>query len=213
MRIRLLLVLFIIFSCLFSTQALSVTGSVSPWLNICENDATVGDKEWTFGANCKGQIFYSAFDKTYYAKFTSSTDLTSSIPPDAIINGISISFVGTATNPCGCLCVNVYSVKLVKNGSVAGEEKSDGSAWCQDAFPCGICVRHTYGGNNDLWGLLWEIGDLTPGKYGFVVSADPTPDIAGSDLEINGLLEPVSMTIYYTYTPQSKVTIGGAVLE
>lgn len=85
-------------------------------------------------------------------------------PPDDAdtINGIEIS-IERSTDGGGGVVVDTIA-RLVKVGSVVGDNKAIGIAWT------GTDTVDTYGGAADLWGTTWTAAEVKDADFGFVIS-------------------------------------------
>ena len=119
---------------------------------------------------------------TQTTQYLKATNFGFSIPLDATITGRTVnversSTVGSTTND--------NSIKLVKGGTISGNEKATGTAWgTSDSVA-------TYGSSSDLWGLTLTPADVNLSTFGVVVSAITT-------LAATAQIDMVSITIDYT---------------
>jgi hypothetical protein len=111
------------------------------------NDTSVGSVNWTSPGNAQtsndswATASLSGTSATYYLK---ATGFGFSIPAGATINGIQVDVErnGAATGKIGD-----NSVRLIKGGTISGNDKSTGAEWpVSDAY-------QPYGNSTDLWGL------------------------------------------------------------
>lgn len=131
-----------------------------------------------------------------------------SIPSTAIICGVVVEAEKSATGigtvlGVGLSYVTDYSVRLVRNGVVLGNNKATATHWT------GTESYHTYGSSNDIWGVAWTPADINSANFGIAFSAS-----------INGLvmlipsvrLDHIRITVHYSVTilpvtvPHFKVT-------
>lgn len=86
-----------------------------------------------------------------------------SIPLNATITGITVTIRKEVfgTN-------NMFDniVKLVKNGTITGNNLASGTAWSNGSF--GVS---TYGSSSNLWGTTWTPADINASNFGVVISA------------------------------------------
>ena len=88
------------------------------------------------------------------------------------------------------------SIRLVKNGTIQGDNKSAGAAWsATEAYV-------SFGGAADLWGLTPSRDDVNASDFGVVISAT-----GGGGAGNNISVDHVRMTVYYT---TESVAVGGA---
>lgn len=93
------------------------------------------------------------------------TNFGFNIPADATITGITVA-VERSGNTLSATVDN--SVKLVKGGSISGNDKASGTLWgTSDSVA-------TYGSSTDLWGLTLTPADVNLSTFGMVISASAT---------------------------------------
>lgn len=149
------------------------------------DDATVGTKTWVNIGNITaedGSVAYCDVSSatSHYLK---ATDFGFAIPSGATIDGIMVEWKMRGTS-----LVTVNSLKLVKGGSITGDEKSTG------AYLPLTDTWVSYGGASDLWGLSWSYSDLNSSVFGAVLSAKRGyADSAGYVY-----CDAVRITVYYT---------------
>lgn len=80
----------------------------------------------------------------------------------ATIDGIEIS-IERSTDGGGGVVVDAV-VRLVKAGTVVGDNKASGLAWPTTDGTA------TYGGAADLWGTTWTAAEVKATNFGFVIS-------------------------------------------
>jgi hypothetical protein len=129
-------------------------------------------------------------------EYLQATNFGFSIPQTAIVCGIvaevekSATGIGTVLG-IGLSYVSDYSVRLVRNGVVTGNNKATSSHWTSSE------THHSYGGSSDIWGVAWTPGDINASNFGIAFSAG-----------INGLLmlipnvriDHIRITVYYMVT-------------
>lgn len=160
------------------------------------NDTGVGTQSWTTPGNItasddtRATLSAGGAVTSHYLK---ATGFGFSIPAGATIDGILVEWerngsVGIGTD---------NSVRMVKGGVVAGDEKADiVTGWpASDAYA-------SYGGATDLWGLTWVPADFSGGGFGAVLSASASG--------IGTLaLDHVRITVYYTDLVPAQQTRWG----
>lgn len=108
------------------------------------------------------------------------------IPPGATIDGVIVSIERRDSDGTDAAFDN--SVKLVKGGTVSGNNKADtGTAW-----PSAYTVK-TYGSSSDLWGLALTPADVNASDFGVVLAIDAI----GADLS-STQVDYISITVHYT---------------
>jgi hypothetical protein len=128
--------------------------------------------------------------------YLQATNFGFSIPLTAIICGIVVEVEKSATGigtvlGIGLSYVADHSVRLVRNGTAVGNNKAGGAHWTTAES------YHSYGGNNDIWGVAWTPADINSSDFGLAFSAN----INGLAMLIpNVRLDHVRITVYYTIT-------------
>ncbi|OGY90712.1 MAG: hypothetical protein A3B31_02620 [Candidatus Komeilibacteria bacterium RIFCSPLOWO2_01_FULL_53_11] len=155
------------------------------------DDSSVGSIAWSSVDNIKADdssvavaILTATNAESHYAK---GTNFSFSIPTTATINGVVLEVekkVGTCTVGTS---ISDNSVRLVKNGSVSGDDKQQGTAW-----PTSLTYA-TYGGAADLWGLSLTPADINLTNFGAVIQAMAVP---AATCRAN--IDAMRITVYYT---------------
>lgn len=152
------------------------------------SNAGASDNSYATSVLLLGQI-------TNYLKVT---NFNFSIPLDATITGVTVSIEKSTTLSTS---ITDSSVKLVKVGTISGNDKASASQWgTSDAVS-------TYGSNADLWGLTLTPSDINNSGFGVCISA-----VAG--LGATAQIDFVSITIDYLGSNRSgnilaHVSVGG----
>jgi hypothetical protein len=173
------------------------------------NDTSVGNIGWYLPSNAASNDdnYADAFlefiweleqqDISYYLK---ATNFGFSLASDATINGIVMAFERR-----GYTSVCDYSIKLVKGGTIQGNDKADCSSdWPYNLGDSSDDAYATYGANNDLWGLTWSASDINASNFGTAISA--VNDGAGSSND--ALIDHIRLTVYYTATSSVQAISG-----
>lgn len=126
-------------------------------------------------------------------EYLQATNFGFSIPSSAIICGIvaeaekSATGIGTVLG-VGLSYVSDYSVRLIRNGTVVGNNKASAAHWTSSES------YHTYGGNSDIWGVAWTPADINASNFGIAFSAN----ISGLAMLIpNVRIDHIRITVYY----------------
>jgi hypothetical protein len=126
-------------------------------------------------------------------EYLQATNFGFSIPSAAIICGIVVEVEKSATGigtvlGVGLSYVSDYSVRLLRNGAVAGNNKASAAHWTSSES------YHTYGGNADIWGVAWTPADINASDFGIAFSAN----ISGLAMLIpNVRIDHIRITVYY----------------
>lgn len=99
------------------------------------------------------------------SQYLKATNFGFAIPTDATVAGVTVAIERNST--VGATTVD-NSVKLVKGGTISGNDKASASTWgTSDAVA-------TYGSATDLWGLALTPADINLSTFGVAVSAATT---------------------------------------
>ena len=126
-------------------------------------------------------------------EYLQATNFGFSIPSAAIICGIVVEAEKSATGigtvlGIGLSYVSDYSVRLIRNGTVVGNNKASATHWT------GSESYHTYGGNSDICGVAWTPADINASNFGIAFSAN----IAGLAMLIpNVRIDHIRITVHY----------------
>jgi len=150
------------------------------------DDATVGTIAWTNPSNASASdnIYATAsLLATQITHYLKSTNFGFAIPTDATVIGVTVDIERSQTGVGAA--VNDSSVKLVKGGTISGNEKATGTTYpTTDAYA-------TYGSASDLWGLTLTPADINLSTFGVVIASTDT--VAGT-----AQIDHVRITIDYT---------------
>jgi len=137
-------------------------------------NVSASDNQYT-SANALAFLFSG---NTEYLKITG---FNFSIPTTAVICGISMVMEARATGITILATVNDNDIRLVKNGSVTGNNQAKSGNWPSSK------TQITYGNNSSLWGAFLTPLDVNSSQFGIAISA-----------KINGLVGVLpSVQIYY----------------
>lgn len=156
------------------------------------SDSAVGFHVWGTPNNAKvsdntyATIFASSTGDSQYLK---ATNFGFAIPSGATINGVSVAVERDRNVSLGN-SIAEKSIKLVKGGTVSGNDKSTGAAWPNTE------ATITYGGAADLWGLTLTDTDINASTFGVVVQAAFTV-IAPKGI-CDAYVDLITITIDYT---------------
>lgn len=140
----------------------SSNGGSGPWASA---DAAAASDGSSAQASTSG-----SGDVTYYLK---ATNFGFSIDTGATIDGIKLQIEKQGC--CGDFGQDV-EVKLVKGGTVQGNNKASVDPWNPVAF-----AITDYGGTTDLWGLTWTPANINASNFGAVISAGNTSTLYAVD--------------------------------
>lgn len=155
-------------------------------------DAALGAIAWTGAGNA------AASDNSYatsilllgqITNYLKATGFGFSIPQGATIMGITVNIERSTTV---LNATHDNSIRLVKGGVIAGDEKAVAGLW-----PTSDAVA-TYGSASDLWGQTWTPNDINSANFGVVLSA--IADIAGT-----AQIDFVSIVVTYLVSPLTIV--------
>lgn len=121
---------------------------------------------------------------SYYLK---ATNFGFSIPTNSVVTGIKVEIErkSIGTN----ITATDNSVKIVKGGTISGDEKAAAGAWP------GTDTYATYGSSTDKWGLTWTPADINASNFGMVISILHT--VTGSPGPISSDIDHIRITVSY----------------
>ena len=133
------------------------------------DDNAVGTQVWSNPG-------YITADDTNYAScsaagsgsshYLKGTNPAFTIPSGSTINGIELTINRRSFANSGNQYTVDNIVKLVKGGTVQGNDKAD----TVNHWPTSLTDK-VYGGSSDLWGLSWSAADINASNFGAVLSA------------------------------------------
>ncbi len=136
-----------------------------------ENYATFGNLEGASGT---------------HTSYLMVTDFGFQIPPGTIIEGIKVEVRCADPNSR----TSDYSVRIVKTGSIMGDEKATGNPYpLNDDYL-------VYGGSGDLWGETWDYKFIDDNQFGVAIAAQRNND---DDISTDGRVDNIRITVYYTF--------------
>lgn len=165
------------------------------------DDASVGTLAWSnpdrvvASDDSKSSAVSTATVTTHYLK---ATNFGFSVPAGATIDGVTVEIERMTTNNTAARNTTDNIVKLVKNGTISGDDKAaTATKWpTADAYA-------SYGGATNLWGLSLTATDINNSTFGVAISATTTSDGAS----INARIDHIRITIDYTASTSRRVII------
>ena len=164
------------------------------------DDAAVGIAAWTNPGNAEGEpndtraTVTLALSQSHYLKMLNpSAYYAAPVPTGSTIDGIEVAIERSKT---GGIVVDTI-VRLVKGGTVVGDNLASGTAWP------GTDTVETYGGPTELWGETWTADDVNAGNFGVVLSCEETADIGSS-----ARVDAGTLTVYYTEPPPAVAMVA-----
>ncbi len=122
------------------------------------------------------------------SRYLRATNFGFSIPTNATITGIEARIEKSEANNSTSTYIRDYSVRLVKNGTLVGDNKALTSTnWSTSD------TTVSYGGSNNLWGTTWSVGDINDSDFGLALSVGRS----GSSNE-TARVDYMSLVVYYT---------------
>lgn len=196
---KLLLILMLLLGCGGSDQGDEMFSQGFRIAGTGADDSSVGTYSWSLTSNitasdgafstCNGM---GNGTQTHYLK---ATNFGFSIPSKTVIRGIvaRVAYSGGVGNPPPTDTI----VKLVKGGSVVGNNKALGTSLTAETPT--INTRD-YGSSLDDWGVNLTSSDVNSSNFGFVISVTGTGSTAfGFDY--------MSLTVYYDYVGDSGASL------
>lgn len=165
----------------------SVTSAFSTFVE----DNSIGNVAWNNESNAASSNDSHATTNamalnniSYYLKCTNPSSL--SIPTGATITGIRISIERKALIGGSPVSLRDYSIRLVKGGTIQGDNKAD---TVTDWPSADASVNR--GGDGELWGLTWLYTDFGSG-FGVAISCKNH-----TSASTFGYIDYVSVTVYF----------------
>lgn len=152
------------------------------------NDTGVGSVAWSnpSQADTSDGLYATASVIASQSNYLKATNFGFALPVGATVVGVVPEFQ-RKWNGVGPAAPTDTETKLVKGGTVQGDNKSAGASWSTtEAYV-------SFGGASDLWGLALTRDDVNASDFGVVISATGGGG-AGSAIQVNH----VRMTVYYT---------------
>jgi hypothetical protein len=124
-----------------------------------------------------------------YSDYLNATGFTFSIPSDASITGIQLS-IERYTSGITAPFIRDYEVKLLKNGSLVGDNK----ALTASDWPTTVGVQ-SYGSASDLWGETWSPADINASNFGAALMVFNANSNSGRTR--TAYVDYMTITVYY----------------
>lgn len=160
------------------------------------NNTSVGFRAWSSGlANLFSTSSYSecmiaSFDANARTNYIVGQGFGFSIPTGATINGIVVTLQFARYDPGGSTSARDYSVKIVKNNTITGNDK-----FTLAEHASSTPTNKTYGSSTDLWGETWTAADINNSNFGLAYSVELTSYSKGTMyLQVRNL----RITVHYT---------------
>lgn len=147
-----------------------------------------------------GALAIGTIGSTVTTHYIKGTNHGFSIPNGARITGIQADFKRKKAD--AGITVQDTSVKIVKAGVISGNEMANPSS----SWPTSLAYV-SYGGEDSLWGLEWEPGEINNSSFGVALSAKIVGTGEGST---NLTVDVIRITIFYRFLePGGGVAYSG----
>ncbi|WP_293890079.1 PKD-like domain-containing protein [Flavobacterium sp.] len=156
------------------------------------NNAATGTIGWTNSGNITAADGVNATVAVTSGAFTNyihGSNYGFSIPAGVVINGIEVIINRRTSANNGGRVTSDSVVKLVKNGSVLGNN----NAAIGVGYPTALTTA-TYGSPTDKWGLTWLASDINASNFGAVLSVTANNSLTAS-------VDYIQIKVYYTPAP------------
>jgi hypothetical protein len=160
------------------------------------DDSAVGSLAWTNPDNAKipDAVYATASNANYgrleYTHYLKATNFGFSIPLDQAIVGILVEIKRKANYNEAFWYAYSYLVKLVKGGTVQGDNKGNTDHWpTTNTFA-------SHGGATDKWGLSLTPSDINSLNFGVVLQATLYSET--NALTLVASVDGFKITVYYT---------------
>jgi len=157
-------------------------GGASCFPGTAADDASVGTVAWTNVNGVKvqdGNKAAASLAASATSHYLKATNFALAIPSNATIKGILTYVAGSQDSSL----IYDYSVKLVVNGVISGDDRSTNSS----------LTGKNYGGQTDLWGNVLTPAIVNASNFGVVISAKDT----ATSGTYNAYVDYVQITVYY----------------
>lgn len=159
-----------------SVSIVSISGSSSSWSNTSN---IIGSDD---SRSSSSSILSTIGDYTDYIVVS---NFGFNISAASLIDGIQVNIERRSSSHNTAISDN--SVRILKNGSMIGDEKAYGGPWASSDF------SYPYGGATDLWGTTWTPADINNSGFGVALSAKLLFGLPG-----NAEVDNISITISST---------------
>ncbi|NWF77640.1 MAG: hypothetical protein HXY36_03495 [Chloroflexi bacterium] len=167
------------------------------------DDGSIGAVTWSNPANALTQddnyataTLSKATPTSHYLKVT---NFGFAIPSGATIKGILVEIDRYASTGSGGTRITDNSIKLVKGGTISGDNKASASPWSDSDTNTYV----SYGGPPDLWGLTWSPADINGPGFGVAISAKKDD----SNNTRTAYVDHIRITVYYS-SPPTDITLS-----
>lgn len=154
----------------------------------CSDDSSVGTITWLNPDNAQASDNNDATATSIlnaYTHYLEATNFGFNIPGNAIINGILVEIEKHSSLLNGSVVDS--EVKIIQNGVIGTVNRASSSDWpSEDTYI-------SYGGNSDLWGLSWDIGNINAANFGVALSARLLPNGA-----LTARVDHIRITVFYS---------------
>ena len=159
-------------------------------------NTSVGSTTWSNLANLFSTSSFSNASLPYYlplpvrSYYIVGQGFGFSIPVGATINGIVVTLQSSAVDNTQSGGARDYSIKIVKNNTITGNDKST-----LTLINLGTFANRTYGSSTDLWGTTWTAADINNSNFGIAYSAELTTSPKGT---VTVQVRNLRITVHYT---------------
>ncbi len=140
------------------------TKSATQSMGKISNDARIGTAEWRMTENAAEEDGGYAIAEIPFCEtshYLQKNALKLNVPDTAKIIGITLEVKRSADGPDA---LRDYSVRIMKNGELVGEDRRDLSTWPSNN------TWNTYGSEKDGWGVTLTGKDVNDPKFGFAIA-------------------------------------------
>jgi len=122
--------------------------------------------------------------------YLQATNFGFNIPEDATISGIQVEIDRYASNFIGNTRIRDENVRLVKAGTIVGDNKADtGSYWPLSG------TNKSYGAGNELWGAEWTPAEINATDFGAALSVK---NLSTLGISYTAYVDYIRITVTYT---------------
>ena len=141
-------------------------------------------------ARISGNLYaWSHLNDNQVSKYLEVKDFDFNIPAEATVQGIEVQIERRSSDVTHMAPLRDYVVKLVKNGSIVGDNRATGTD-----YP-GEDTVENHGGPADLWGSSWTPADINGHNFGAVLAVKKYGHLGG---HVYALVDQVRIRVTYS---------------
>lgn len=173
----------------------------TPWRSPDDADERggIGSEHWSHEdyARASGNLYaYVELNDNQVSRYLDVHDFDFNIPDAATVTGIEVDVERKVNDTTGMSPVRDYSVRLLKDGDVVGENRAT-----ETNYP-GVDTYETHGTPTDLWGESWTPAEINAHGFGVVLAVKKFGHVGG---DVYALVDHVRVRVTFTMDVQQPV--------